>query len=367
MIVLRSSTAIAVHRIPRFRAALRGVCITTMLLWLLGTSGVVVNATAGDDPRVVASAFPSRQRIQFDALRQTPHPAIVRVSAAESSAIAQGSGTFVGARGDYGLVITNWHVIRDASGMIVVSFPDGSRSAATVAKVDDVWDLAALLIWRPKVHPMSISTQAPDHGDLLSIAGYGSGEFRVVTGRCTQYVAPDANMPFEMVEVSVEARQGDSGGPILNERGELAGVLFGADGSTVGSYCGRVRLFLESVWPAIDYVDDLADAASGDKTLVAVNNPRHRSRWPSEAALQQNPVPPQSTFDVETDLRRDSSRIPVIAASPHSSTQPATQYDWQRIIGSTSLDQAKSILAGIGILALLLQFTRRLTGSRKSP
>ena len=45
------------------------------------------------------------------------------------------------------------------------------------------------------------------------------------------------------------AREGDSGGPIFNERGELAGVLFGSGGgATAGSYAGRVREFLKSAW-----------------------------------------------------------------------------------------------------------------------
>ena len=58
------------------------------------------------------------------------------------------------------------------------------------------------------------------------------------------------------MEVDVQARHGDSGGPIYNGRGEIAGVLFGAGGNfltggyTMGSYCGRVRQFL-----AVSYVD----------------------------------------------------------------------------------------------------------------
>ena len=51
---------------------------------------------------------------------------------------------------------------------------------------------------------------------------------------------PVRDWPVEMVELSAAARKGDSGGPILNSRGELAGVLFGAGfGRTTGSYCGR--------------------------------------------------------------------------------------------------------------------------------
>ena len=63
-------------------------------------------------------------------------------------------------------------------------------------------------------------------------------------------MAPATNLPYEMVEVAAEARQGDSGGPIFNERLELAGVLFGsANGTTSGSYSGRVQSFLQGVVP----------------------------------------------------------------------------------------------------------------------
>ncbi len=83
---------------------------------------------------------------------------------------------------------------------------------------------------------------------MLTIAGYGSGKYCAASGPCTQYVAPGLTFPFEMVELAAAARQGDSGGPIFNTRGELAGVLFGAgEGRTSGSYCGRVQWFLDSI------------------------------------------------------------------------------------------------------------------------
>lgn len=159
-----------------------------------------------------------------------PHPAIARVIVQERDGIAFGSGTLVDVEGDQGLVITNWHVVRDAAGEIEVTFPDGFRSKAKVLKSDRDWDLAALVIWKPNVTPVQLAPSAARPGEPLSISGYGSGQFRAVQARCTQYVSPGVRMPYEMVEVSAEARQGDSGGPILNERGEMAGVLFGAGG-----------------------------------------------------------------------------------------------------------------------------------------
>jgi hypothetical protein len=173
---------------------------------------------------------------------------VVRVITPQRDGMAFGSGTLVAVNETQGLVLTNWHVVEEAAGSISVLFPDGFSSVARVLKADRDWDLAALLIHRPHVEPVSLARQAPRPGELLTIAGYGSGTYRAATGRCLQYVAPARDFPFGMVELGAAARQGDSGGPILNSRGELAGVLFGTGGgATAGSYCGRVRWFLASI------------------------------------------------------------------------------------------------------------------------
>ena len=177
---------------------------------------------------------------------QTPHPAVVRIIVDDGNGTSYGSGTLIARSEKVSMVITNWHVIRDAKGEITVAFPDGFRSSARVAKKDRNWDLAALVIWTPKVDAVPIAARAARPGDPLAIAGYGSGQYRMTAGKCTQYVAPGLNFPYEMLELSVEARQGDSGGPIFNEQGELSGVLFGAGrGTTSGSYSGRVQQFLD--------------------------------------------------------------------------------------------------------------------------
>ncbi len=71
-------------------------------------------------------------------------------------------------------------------------------------------------------------------------------------------------MPFEMFEVMATARQGDSGGPIVNQRGELVGVLFGAgDGRTTGTQIGRVRMFVNEAFAELrDRVDIVAQQQS---------------------------------------------------------------------------------------------------------
>jgi S1-C subfamily serine protease len=54
---------------------------------------------------------------------QTPHPAVVRVIAAEPNGASLGTGALVAVDEAHGLVVTNWHVVRDATGPITVVFP----------------------------------------------------------------------------------------------------------------------------------------------------------------------------------------------------------------------------------------------------
>ena len=69
------------------------------------------------------------------------------------------------------------------------------ESLARSARDADDWDLAALVIWRPPIEPVTIAAQPPRPGDVLTIHGYGQGQYRIATGRCTTYYAPRENFP----------------------------------------------------------------------------------------------------------------------------------------------------------------------------
>jgi len=284
----------------------------------------------------------------------SPHPAVVQIVAAARGSQAQGSGTLVGIHDRYGVVITNWHVVRDATGDISVAFPDGFRSVARVLKVDSEWDLAALLIWRPQVQAIPIATVAPRPGDLLTIAGYGPGRYRAATGRCTQYVAPGANRPYEMVELATAARQGDSGGPIFNERGELAGVLFGSSGGTTsGSYCGRVSRFLDTVWPPTN---------GYDSTIIAERPPDPLdAAWPQP--VENGPAHGNTIAGAVRSIQTDLPTDDVVALnSGIDLTPPDEPIEWRQWTGDTPFEQSKSFLAGIGLLTVIVHFSKVLFG-----
>lgn len=292
-----------------------------------------------------------------------PHPAVVRIIVPERGSTSYGSGTLIDVQGQHGLVVTNWHVVSDAVRPPTVLFADGFRSLAQVVKADRDWDLAALAIWRPQVEPVPLASQPPQPGEMLAIAGYGQGPYRLASGRCTNYLAPNTRLPREMVELAAAARQGDSGGPIFNRRGELAGVLWGeGNGYTMGSYCGRVRQFLSGVMPG---------GHAGEAHLVAVP-PRAVARRAALGALVSNSSPAPAPQSPDYKVQQASATGTILSSRPDAASgsfasEPGTtppsdggSFDWTALVGRTRPEQGKTLLAIIGVAAIALRVRRSL-------
>ncbi|MEN1678170.1 MAG: serine protease [Planctomycetota bacterium] len=293
---------------------------------------------------------------------QPPHPAVARIIVAEGDGSAFGTGTLIDARGEFGLVVTNWHVVRHATGPIRVVFPSGFQSEARRLKLDEDWDLAALVIWRPPAAPVPLATQAPKPGDPLTICGYGQGTYREATGRCTAYYAPDLNLPREIVELDVEARQGDSGGPILNAHGELAGVLFGAgQGATLGSFGGRVQEFLASLRPdqprtsppsmAMPPAAPSFEPAPEQQLADAGEQDPLQREEPAAFALASTVIDARPAVDDEAEagVVADDAKGD-IQATVNAAPSFATPFDW--------FETAKTALAAFGLAVIGLQLVR---------
>jgi S1-C subfamily serine protease len=283
----------------------------------------------------------------------TPHPAVARIIVPEVGAIAYGSGTLVDVRDQFGLVVTNWHVVRDSKGVVEVTFPGGFRSHARPLKVDSNWDLAALVIWRPPIEPVKLATMPPRPGDLLTIHGYGRGQYRIATGRCTAYYSPKMNFPQEMVELDVEARQGDSGGPILNQRGELAGVLFGAgQGTTLGSFAPRVSNFLATLAPDIGQVRDQAQVAVADRPAPNVEPVNDEYRNGTYAKYPSAPwSPAKQTPATVASFQPANNTTPTQAPEADTdATGSITTANWY--------EPTKSALALVGLFAIAIRLVK---------
>ncbi len=351
-------------RVPYFTLTLLsyfGALMFGVLLFAAPLSGVA-EAQWNRPPYSQQLQPPQAPPQQPPAQSKQPHPAVCRISVPERGGVAYGSGTLIAVQDKYGLVITNWHVVGEANDVITVHFPNGFQSGARVLKTDRDWDLAALLIWRPEATPVTIARDAPQRGESLTIAGYGQGQYREVTGRCTQYVSPGMHLPFEMVELSAEARQGDSGGPIFNQQGELAGVLFGASrGTTAGSYAGRVGNFLAPFGPRSPGHDGEMIAQAPPK------NPAPIRRLPQSNRPPEPPAAPatEPIVHVQPTTPRPTAMAPIDSAQPIGTTEftntgaiAPSRLTWHDFVGRSSFDYFKTVLAAIGIMAIFVKVLR---------
>jgi hypothetical protein len=164
------------------------------------------------------------------------------------------------------------------------------------------------------------------------IAGYGSGNYRAQSGRCVQYLAPGPNMPYDIVEVSAAARHGDSGGPILNSRGELAGVLFGEGGGmTSGSAAARVRWFVASlgIQPSADKPTQIAQAATPSQPSKSGVQLMPATSLPSLLASPEHVEGAEDGLGVRgqiTGTARTQSSDDLVAVTPITKDFPPVAY-----------------------------------------
>ncbi len=329
---------------------------------MIDSASPSAHAAAPDDgiPRTAWSLFGTRSKAVYDSAPGdvTPHPAVARIIVPEDGATAFGSGSLVGVRDNHGLVITNWHVVRDAVGLVDVVFPDGFHSHAKPLKVDSDWDLAALVIWRPNVEPVKIATQPPQPGELLTIHGYGRGKYRIATGHCTNYLSPRIDFPHEMVELDVEARQGDSGGPIFNQKGELAGVLFGAgEGTTLGSFAPRVRYFLASAVPDFDQTTS-SSIAVADRPAPNVVLPIKENKNELTSNYPSSPWSPPSTLSSGKPAANAKPQVQLAGAGASSDAAQREPSTWDNFAKTGWYDPLKTLLAAVGLTAITLRLLK---------
>ena len=326
---------------------------------------------------------------RFDPLRrdalgvQTRYPAVAKIvgrdapqakeDGSQTIPLYYGTGTLVAEVGEWGIVLSNWHVVSEARDSIVVKFPTFSSPARVILR-DEVWDLAALLVRKPpRVAPIPISQEVPGVGDALWVAGYGKSagltEFQIQGGRVQNYAllvttddeskepsasaspaegagksnatfaqdgrfgqnkrgltnnwgsgsasgasspasalsaTPDDAFYYETLAVDKGVREGDSGGPIFNRYGELAGVLWGSNGeSTMGTYCIRAQFFLTQ--------------AIGRLATLEATRRLERPDAPSDELLTwraEEGVPDATGTDVWARTALESSGVHPIAQRP---------------------------------------------------
>lgn len=143
-----------------------------------------------------------------------------------------GSGVVVSRNAD---VLTALHVIENAT-TIELGFADGSRTPGFVSNVDLERDIAVLRPFTPPglVVPATVgSSSALRIGDEVFAVGNplglaGSLSAGVVSGLDREFQPSDRDIRLEgVIQFDAAVNQGNSGGPLLNNRGQVVGIVTG--------------------------------------------------------------------------------------------------------------------------------------------
>ena len=140
-----------------------------------------------------------------------------------------GSGVLIS---ETGIVLTNYHVIHRAE-IIRVWFYDPTDSNYSFAKVigiDPVADLALLqLELDPDLPPpvyLEIEQEIPTITEPVVAIGHPVGlQWSVTTGTINHQERPGKITPYvNIIQHSAEINKGNSGGPLINENGDIVGI-----------------------------------------------------------------------------------------------------------------------------------------------
>jgi len=144
--------------------------------------------------------------------------------AALQPAMAAGSGVIVD--GERGLIITNFHVVRNAEA-VQVTLKDGRKFAADPVGLDPNLDLAVLRIGAKNLPTLPLGDSSKlQVGDYVVAIGNPFGLGQTVTSGIIS--ATDRPLgqgdPRRFIQTDAPINPGNSGGALINLRGELVGI-----------------------------------------------------------------------------------------------------------------------------------------------
>jgi S1-C subfamily serine protease len=180
-----------------------------------------------------------------------------------------------------GLAVTCWHAVKDAK-EVTVRFSDGEEAEATgLVDKDEKKDLALLRIRAVGKPLLALAPAIAVTGQPVFVIGAPRGlEFSVTSGIVSSIRQIEG---YKQLQFSAAASPGNSGGPVLNAKGQVVGVVAWqlTDGqnlnfATAASYVGGLDASLPTTpWakiestakPAVAPARVVADVAASLNTL----------------------------------------------------------------------------------------------------
>jgi S1-C subfamily serine protease len=175
----------------------------------------------------VADAVPEAVRVRIPRLARNSADRRARkltVRVRNVSCVGVGVGSGFAIAND--VLVTNRHVLAGAE-QIEISTWDGRTLEAEAAEVGVLGDVGIAYV-RGRLPHVGRYGAAPKPGDAVTVVGYpGGGELTLSPGSVVDLVAgAQYGIPGRVMRLTAHVVPGNSGGPVLNQRNKIAGVVY---------------------------------------------------------------------------------------------------------------------------------------------
>ena len=293
---------------PGKRRALLGgsVVLAVLVVALAWSARDVLFAPASEDdsptpPRAAGEAL-SPTEIAASAM-----PATVQIRALDAIGQTRGGGTGFFVTAD-GLMLTSLHVINGAYSLEVSTLYGRTLDSVRFVAADGRRDLALLKVRTADARPLTLAAdEEPAVGERVFVIGNPHGQTGTFTDGLVSAVRQAAGVTF--VQISAPVAPGSSGGPVVNDRGEVIGV------ATLRLQRAGVLNFAIPVRYLRRLVDSAAKPAPYSRTLLPLVR---RPDIPATGLGEEGHYPADETRDViRRQLDRSDSLLTAHGGAPH--------------------------------------------------